>query len=104
MDSLVISVLLFFLQLGIAALLGIQLGKKRRLIKREQEQVAQLKRNILLARGGAIYARRGFMRMPGLPQGKLSNQEGDWTKLTRERVRYIQEEYFTRRKRKGQSD
>jgi len=96
--------LLSFLQLGIAAFLGIQLGKKRRLIKKEAEQVAQLKRNILLARGGAIYARRGFMRMPGLPQGKLSNQEGDWTKLTRERVRYIQEEYFTRRKRKGESD
>lgn len=103
MDSVVITVLLFFLQLMIAAVLGLQLGKKRKIINKEQEQVQQMKRNIVLARGGAIYARRGFMRMPSLPQGKVSNREGDWAKLTRERVRYIQEEYFTRRKRKGQS-
>jgi len=103
MDSVVSFVLFCLLQLMVAAVLGLQLSKKRRIINKELEQIAQMKRNIVTARGGAIYARRGFMRMPGLPQGKLSNQEGDWTKLTRERVRLIQEEYFTKRKRKGQS-
>lgn len=103
MDSLVGFVLLFLLQLLVAAFLGVQLGKKRRIINKELEQIAQMKRNIVVAKGGAIYARRGFMRMPGLPQGKVSNQEGDWAKLTRERVRLIQEEYFAKRKRKGQS-
>ena len=64
MDSMVGFVLLFLLQLLVAALLGLQLGKKRRIINKELEQIAQMKRNIVTAKGGAIYALNGLGVLP----------------------------------------
>jgi hypothetical protein len=103
MDSLVTTVLLLFTVLLFSAFLAMQLRKKERALLKAKEEVAQMKRNILWARGGTIYARRGFMRMPGVQKeaakGKLSNATGDWVGLSRERVRRIQEEYFQRRRK-----
>jgi hypothetical protein len=103
MDSLVITVLLLFGVLIFATFLAMQLRKKERELARGREEVAQMKRNILWARGGTIYARRGFMRMPGVQKeaakGKLTNDTNDWVGLSRERVRRIQEDYFKRRRK-----
>lgn len=103
MDSLVITMLLLFGLLAFSAFLGLQLRKKERILRQEREAVEQLRRNILWARGGTIYARRGFMRMPGVQKeaakGKVTNATNDWVGLSRERVRRLQQDYFERRRK-----
>ncbi|NBX18236.1 MAG: hypothetical protein EBR09_12810 [Proteobacteria bacterium] len=103
MDSLVITVILSLALVLLAAFLGLQLQKKQRILQREREALDQLKRNIFWARGGTIYARRGFMRMPGVQKeaakGKVTNDNGDWVGLSRERVKRIQQDYFQRRRK-----
>lgn len=103
MDSLVITVLLSFGVLAFAAFLGLQLRKKERALRNEREAIAQLRRNIFWAKGGTIYARRGFMRMPGVQKeaakGKVTNDTSDWVGLSRERVKRIQQDYFQRRRK-----
>jgi hypothetical protein len=105
MDSLVTFVILFLLQLMVFAGLSIYAAKRIAKMRRVAKALEDYNNVLNVARGTRRgYARKEWLRVPGMQKkGKVTDYEGDWVGLTRERVQQLQREYFQKR-RKTKSD
>ena len=86
---------------GLSIYAAKRIAKMRRVAKALEDY-----NNVLnVARGTRRgYARKEWLRVPGMQKkGKVTDYEGDWVGLTRERVQQLQREYFQKR-RKTKSD
>lgn len=104
-DSLVTFVILFLLQLIVFAGLSIYAARRIAKMRRVAKALEDYNNVLNVARGTRrFYARKEWMRVPGMQKkGKVTDYEGDWVGLTRERVQQLQRDYFQRR-RKTKSD
>lgn len=105
MDSLVTFVILFLLQLMVFAGLSIYAAKRIAKMRRVAKALEDYNNVLNVARGTRRgYARKEWLRVPGMQKkGKVTDYEGDWVGLSRERVQQLQREYFQKR-RKTKSD
>jgi len=105
MDSLVTFVILFLLQLMVFAGLSIYAAKRIAKMRRVAKALEDYNNVLNVARGTRRgYGRKEWLRVPGMQKkGKVTDYEGDWVGLSRERVQQLQREYFQKR-RKTKSD
>lgn len=101
MDSLVTFVILLLVQLMVFAGLSIYTSRRIEKMRRVARALQDYNNVLQVARGTRRYnARKEWMRVPGMQKkGKVTDYEGDWVGLTRERVQQLQQDYFQKRRK-----